>query len=292
MKIIFCIFYFAIAANIYGQDRQTLDSLSKVLEKIYYQDQIPRQQLAPLEKEFGYSSIEVNKQWKVINKTDSVNSIIVSEILDKYGLLGKDKISDTASRTLFLVIQHADIDTELKYIDKLKDAAKTGRAKLSDYALLVDRTNLHLRKFQEFGSQLGTNKSGINVFYPIRDEPNVNKRRQNFGLKPLEEYAAFFNVVYTLPKKDLYKNCFALTGYVRDTLDNPVENVSIYLGNKLMTKSDNDGYYILPIKEKKKTVKIIYRRQEFNDTEFIWTKEGNIEVYEKYVWLTEKKACP
>jgi len=292
MKIIFCIFYFAIAANIYGQDRQTLDSLSKVLEKIYYQDQIPRQQLAPLEKEFGYSSIEVNKQWKVINKTDSVNSIIVSEILDKYGLLGKDKISDTASRTLFLVIQHADIDTELKYIDKLKDAAKTGRAKLSDYALLVDRTNLHLRKFQEFGSQLGTNKSGVNVFYPIRDEPNVNKRRQNFGLKPLEEYAAFFNVVYTLPKKDLYKNCFALTGYVRDTLDNPVENVSIYLGNKLMTKSDNDGYYILPIKEKKKTVKIIYRRQEFNDTEFIWTKEGNIEVYEKYVWLTEKKACP
>jgi hypothetical protein len=292
MRTIFCIFYFTIAANIYGQDRQTLDSLSKVLEKIYYLDQIPRQQLAPLEKEFGYSSVEVNKQWELINKNDSVNTIIVSEIIDKYGWLGTDKISDTANRTLFLVIQHANIKTELKYIDNLRAAAETGRAKPSQYALLKDRTNLHLRKFQDFGSQLSTNKSGINVFYPIRDEPNVNKRRQNFGLKPLEEYATFFNVVYTLPKKDLYKNCFALTGYVRDTLDNPVENVSIYLGNKLMTKSDNDGYYIIPIKEKMKTIKILYRKKEFNDTEYIWTKEGNIEVYEKYVWLTEKKACP
>ena len=292
MRTILSIFYFAIAANIYGQEHQTMDSLSKVLEKIYFQDQIPRQQLAPMEKEFGYSSVEVNKQWELINRNDSVNTIIVSEIIDKYGWLGTDKISDTANRTLFLVIQHADIDTKLKYIDKLKDAAKTGRAKPSDYALLADRTNLHLRKFQVFGSQLATNKSGINVFYPILNEPNVNKRRQHFGLKPLEEYAVFFNVVYTLPKKDLYKNCFALTGYVRDTLDNPVENVSIYLGTKLMTKSDNDGYYILPIKEKTKTVKIIYRKQEFNDTEFIWKKEGNIEVYEKYIWLTEKKNCP
>ena len=292
MRTVLCIFYFAIAASSYGQDFQTLDSLSRVLEKIYYQDQIPRQQLAPIEKEFGYSSAEVYKQWELINKTDSVNTIIVSEVIDKYGWLGTDKISDTASRALFLVIQHADIATELKYIDKLKDAAKTGKAKSSDYALLADRINLHLKKFQEFGSQLGTSKSGKNVFYPIRDEPNVNKRRQNFGLKPLEEYATFFNVVYTLPKKDLYKNGFALTGYVRDTLDNPVENVSIYLNKKLVTKSDNDGYYIIPIKERMKTAKVLYRKQQFRDSEYIWTKKENIEVYEKYIWLTETKACP
>jgi len=292
MKTSFSIFLLFISIYLFGQEHQSHDSLTKLLEKIYYEDQNPRILSLSLEKEFGITSDTVQKLYKQTMYIDSINTTIVTRIIDKYGWLSASQTSVLANKTLFLVIQHADINTELKYIDTLKNAALTGRAKPSEYALLVDRTNLHLRKFQEYGSQLSTNKSGINVFYPIKDEPNVNKRRQNFGLKPLEEYAVIFNVVYTLPKKDLYKNCYALIGYVRDTLDNPIENVAIYLGKKLMTKSDSDGYYIIPITEKIKTAKIFYRKQEFNDTEYIWIKEGNIEVYQKYVWLTKKKACP
>jgi len=266
-----------------------MDSLSKVLEKIYYDDQGPRQQLAPIETKFGFQSVELDNQWKIINKLDSANTILVSEIIDNYGWLGIDQISDTANRTLFLVIQHADEKTQLKYLEKLKNAARTGKAKPSDYALLLDRTNLKLGKFQEYGSQLSTSFSGKNVFDPIRDEPNVNKRRKSVGLTTMEEYSKFFNVTYILPEQDQYKNCYVLTGYVLDTTYKPIQNVSIYLGGKLVTKTDEDGYYLLTIKKKLKTVKILYSFQGFNDELYTLVKEGGKDIYEKYVWLREKK---
>jgi len=293
MRTTFCLFLFAITVNIYGQDIRTLDSLSKVLEKIYYQDQIPRQQLAPLEKEFGYSSVEVNKQWELINKNDSVNTIIVSKIIDKYGWLGTDKISDTANRTIFLVIQHADEKTQLKYLDTLKKAAKAGKTKPSDYSLLLDRTNLKQGKFQEYGSQLFTfGVSGHTVFSPIRDEPNVNKRRQAVGLSSLEEYSKFFNVPYTLPKRDAYKNCYVLTGYVLGVGNIPLQNVSIYKGKKLKTKTDEYGFYIIAINRKIKSSKINYCKDGYTDAVYTLEKEGEKDIYEKYIGLIEKKACP
>jgi hypothetical protein len=56
-------------------------------------------------------------------------------------------------------------------------------------------------KKQIYGSQLKTNeKTGKYEFYPIEDEPNVNKRRVAIGLEPLEEYAKRFGLDYTLPK--------------------------------------------------------------------------------------------
>ncbi len=291
MKVVFSILLFHFTVCLYAQQSQTMDSLSKVLEKIYYDDQGPRIQLAPIEMKFGFLSAELENQWKIINKFDSVNTILVSEIIDKYGWLGIDQISDTANRTLFLVIQHADEKTQLKYLEKLKNAARTGKAKPSDYALLLDRTNLKLGKFQEYGSQLSTSFSGKNVFDPIRDEPNVNKRRKSVGLTTMEEYSKFFNVTYILPEQDQYKNCYVLTGYVLDTTYKPIQHVSIYLGGKLVTKTDEDGYYLIAIKKKLKTAKILYNFQGFNDELYTLVKEGEKDIYEKYVWLREKKFC-
>jgi len=290
MKVVFCILLFQFTTGLYAQESQTMDSLSKVLEKIYYSDQISRQQGISLQKEFGYLSEEVRKQDSLIRQIDSINTISVSEIIDKYGWLGTDQISDTANRTLFLVIQHADEKTQLKYLDTLKNAAGTGRAKPSQYALLLDRTNLKQGKFQEYGSQLSTSFSGKNVFDPIRDEPNVNKRRKLVGLSKLEEYSKIFNVTYTLPKRDLYKNCYVLKGYVNDTTSKPIQNVSIYLGRRLVTKTDEDGYYIIAVRKNLKTVKILYNINGFNDELFTFVKEGEKEIYEKYVWLRENKA--
>lgn len=292
MKAVFCILLFHVTICLFGQEIHTMDSVSKVLEKIYYDDQVPRQQEIFLEKEFGYSSDEVRKQIELIHQMDSLNTIKVSEIIDKYGWLGKDKISDTANRTIFLVIQHADEKTQVKYLDTLKKAARKGNAKASDYALLLDRVNLKQGRFQEYGSQLATSFSGKNVFLPIRDEPNVNKRRKSVGLSTMEEYSKFFNVTYTLPKRDLYKNCFVLKGYVNDTTNKPLQNVSIYIGERLVAKTDEDGYYIIALKKKLKTAKILFSIPGFNDELYTFAKEGDKDICEKYIWLREKKDNP
>ena len=291
MKLVFCILLFHFTSCLYGQDSQAMDSLSKVLEKIYYDDQGPRQKIISLQKEFGYSSGEVRKQAELIQQIDSVNTIIVSKIIDKYGWLAPPQISDTANWTLFLVIQHADEKTQLKYIETIKIAAKTGKTKKPyDYALLLDRTNLKQGKFQEYGSQLSTSFSGKNVFDPIRNELNVNKRRKLVGLATMEEYSRFFNVTYILPERDLYKNCYVLKGYVHDTTNKPLQNVSITIDGKFVAKTDEDGYYIIALKNKLKIAKIQYIIQGFNDELFTFEKEGEKDIYEKYVWLRENKA--
>lgn len=242
MKTQFCIFLLLITKCLFGQENQSLDSVTTVLEKVYYNDQNPRIQLEKLQKDFGYSSEEAIKQDQIVHFTDSVNIILVSQIIDKYGWLSASETSDTANRTLFFVFQHAGLETELKYLDVLENAVRNGKALPSYYALLLDRTNMYQGKFQEYGSQLTCSFDGKCYFFPIRDEPGVNNRRKSIGLSTMEEYAEKFNITYTLPKRDLYKKCYVFTGYVLDTLNRPLENVSVFMNKKMVAKTDNSGF--------------------------------------------------
>src|SRR5436190_12861202 len=47
---------------------------------------------------------------------DSTNLAKVSSIIDKHGWLGKSQIGNRANYTLWLVIQHADLKTQEKYL--------------------------------------------------------------------------------------------------------------------------------------------------------------------------------
>lgn len=294
MKTQLCIFLLLISSCLFGQENQSLDSLTRVLEKMYYNDQNPRIQHETLQKDFGFSSEEVIKQNQIVHFTDSVNIILVSQIIDKYGWLSAKETSDTANRALFLVIQHADLETELKYLDVLKNAVRNGKALPSYYALLLDRTNMYLGKLQEFGSQLTCSFDGKCYFFPIRDEPDVNNRRKSIGLPTMEEYSEKFNIVYTLPKCDLYKKCYVFTGYVLDTLNKPIENVTVFMNKKMVVKTDNSGFYNFVIKRKKMvpSTNICFSKQGFVDCTYPFEKVESKDVYEQYIWLSEKKSLP
>lgn len=192
------------------------------------------------------------------------------------------------------MIQHAGLETELKYLDVLKNAVRNGKALPSYYALLLDRTNMYLGKLQEFGSQLTCSFDGKWYFFPIRDEPGVNNRRKSIGLPIMEEYAEKFNILYTLPKRDLYKKCYVFTGYVLDTLNRPIANASVFMNKKMMTKTDNSGFYNFVIKRKKMVASknIRFSKQGFDDCSYPFVKVESKDVYEQYIWLSEKKSLP
>jgi hypothetical protein len=76
-----------------------------------------------------------------------------------------------------------------------------GESRTGDLALLKDRILMRQGKPQQYGSQVVFNKTtGSQEFYQIADEKNVNVRRANVGLEPLEEYAKYFGIDYKLPK--------------------------------------------------------------------------------------------
>lgn len=49
-------------------------------------------------------------------------------MLDNYGWLGSDVIGKAGSKTLFLVIQHADQQTQERYIEIFRNAVIAGNA--------------------------------------------------------------------------------------------------------------------------------------------------------------------
>jgi hypothetical protein len=98
------------------------------------------------------------------------------------------------------VIQHADLKTQEKYLPIIKEAVKNGKASGANLALLVDRIEMRNGRPQIYGSQI-TMKDGISVIYQIADEINVNKRRADVGLQPLEDYVRRWNIDYKLPTK-------------------------------------------------------------------------------------------
>lgn len=117
---------------------------------------------------------------------DSTNLYIVEKLIaENKGWISKDSISVLASQAQFLTIQHADLKTQLKYIDMFRKAVKDRKASSGNLAYLEDRILIRQHKKQRYGTQSVTNKDGINTLAPIRNKWNVNKRRKRVGLSPL-----------------------------------------------------------------------------------------------------------
>lgn len=154
-----------------------------------------------IENKYGNNSPEMKSHWKLIQKVDSINLEKVSKILDNRGWLGADVIGNTGNTTLFLVIQHADIETQEKYLPLMREAVENKNAAASSLAMLEDRVALGKNKKQIFGSQIGRDsKSGEYYVQPIEDPENVDERRRKVGLGPLNDYTANWNFEWNLEK--------------------------------------------------------------------------------------------
>jgi hypothetical protein len=131
---------------------------------------------------------------------DSINLIRIKDVINTYGWVGPDEVGKKGAQTIFLVIQHADSLTQVTYFPIMQEAVRKGKAQPQHLALLEDRILTNQGKEQIYGSQVRANDKGKYEFFPIKDEPNVNKRRASVGLDPLEEYAKNFDINYVLPK--------------------------------------------------------------------------------------------
>lgn len=181
-------------------DSTLMDTIALQLDSIFITDQKYRNKLSEVEKKYGLKSIELKSLLDTIKYNDSLNLLKVTKILATYGWLGISLIGSIANDALFLVIQHSDIKVMEKYLPLLKDAVKDGRAWGSQFALLIDRIEMINGRKQIYGSQIQGNSIDGYKIYPIEDEKNVNKRRAEVGLKPLEEYVIQWGIRYVIPE--------------------------------------------------------------------------------------------
>jgi len=131
-------------------------------------------------------------EWKLQTAIDVANMRRLAQILDTFGWPGV-RFAGRASQTAFLVLQHADHDSQRTYLPLLRDAVKRNDALGAHLAMLEDRVRLADGKKQLYGTQLSGNPPR---FDPIEDEARVDARRAAIGLPPLAEYAKMFGVSY------------------------------------------------------------------------------------------------
>ena len=170
------------------------------LEEVYKTDQGIRLEFIAAQKANGHASLKVDSLRKLMIYHDSLNNIIVTKILDQYGWLGEDKVGAKGNLTLFLVIQHADLKTQQKYLPMLRKAVGDEKASASSLALLEDRVALREGKKQIYGSQLSSVPDNPEKYYlsPLTDPENVDKRRASVGLQPLAEYVKRWDIIWDI----------------------------------------------------------------------------------------------
>ena len=194
-KFLLFIIVLSIQLTVNGQVEETLiipqDTILKnKLESIRLKDQTLRLLLPEIDKKFGKESKESEYFWTLIHHQDSINEIEVGNIIDNYGWLGGNKVGELANQSLWLVIQHAPIKTQEKYLPYLRESIEKGESKGWYLAFLEDRILMRKGEKQIYGSQAFFNKeTGKFHIYSIKDIENVNEKRTEIGLETLEEYA-------------------------------------------------------------------------------------------------------
>lgn len=170
--------------------------LQRELQGIRDNDQSYRLQADSLRKAEGPGSAKLAVVYKQIIHADSTDLEKIEKILDTRGWPPYSEIGDLYS-ALFLVIQHADLNTQLKYLPLIQSAADKNDIDPESLAILKDRIAIRQGRKQLYGSQVEYNPATkAYTVSPIEDEPHVNERRAKIGMPPLQEYLKQWNIVY------------------------------------------------------------------------------------------------
>jgi len=203
-KLLF-LFLLVVYSNICAFGQRTnnsneipLDTLLKEeLESILVKDQTLRLVLPMVEKKFGENSEQTRYLWSLINSQDSTNLVAITEIIDKNGWIGANRVGYFANQAIWMVIQHAPLEIQEKYLPHLKKSVAKKESEGWYLAFLEDRILMRNGKKQTYGSQAKIDReTGKYYIYPISDIQNVNKRRAEIGLESIEEYASSSGYVY------------------------------------------------------------------------------------------------
>lgn len=192
-----------VKANLDEYEKNFDKPLKQHLEQIYMRDQLLRQLYRHAEEKFGKESDEMKYFWKLVSEQDSINELEVIKIIEEKGWVGKSLVGGRANITLWLVIQHAPLETQEKYLPLLKKSVLEGESRGSHLALLEDRIQMRNGKPQIYGSQITTDKeTGKQVVYEIWEPEYVNQRRKEVGLGPIQDYVKRWGIEWMIEQKE------------------------------------------------------------------------------------------
>ena len=171
------------------------------LDSLGREDQAPRLKVLDAIRNKA-STKQIDSLKVIMHEKDKQNLVMVEAVLSKYGWLGPQKVGFNGSEALFLVIQHADLLTQQKYLPMIRTAEKNGETLSSNLAILEDRIAMREGRKQIYGSQGFTDKvTGKKYIFPMIDPDKLDERRKAMGMPPMAVYEQSWDL--TAYKKEL-----------------------------------------------------------------------------------------
>ena len=162
------------------------------LIKMYINDQYVRSNLMEdMLNKYGLKEKEV-----IIDSfgvaTDERNRNQLEKIIQEFGFPTLKMVGKDAMDGVFYIIQHADGNKEWQamQLSHIKKAVDNGDLEAVDYAYLYDRIKVNSGEPQLYGTQFSKVDpiNRIVEFAPIEDEENVDKRRREMAMMPIDMY--------------------------------------------------------------------------------------------------------
>ncbi len=171
---------------------ERIAALRAELEAMHETDQAQRQQMAAVEREHGRDSPQIADLWKQQTASDTRNIARLETIIAEIGWPKRSVVGERAASAAFLILQHADLAYQKKYLALTRAAVAENEMRGSSLALLEDRVRLREGGQQLYGSQVRRNDAGEWEAHSLEDPAGVDARRAAVGLGPLADYLAGF----------------------------------------------------------------------------------------------------
>jgi len=167
---------------------------STKMDSLFQEDQQARLLMMHLKKE-GARKQQIDSVQAVIRKKDEANLRFVTSLIDEQGWLGPQEVGFQGAQSLFLVIQHADLNTQKKYYPLIVEAEKEGKILSSNVAILEDRIAVREGRPQTYGSQgFYDEKQKKTLIYPLVDAEKIDELRKARGLSTMRAYFPNWNL--------------------------------------------------------------------------------------------------
>lgn len=180
--------------NLTSQDSLNINSILEIMEN---EDQKYRTQLSAMWKSKSVDSIEYKKIENLVRIIDSINQIRLDSLQALYGI---EYISRLGRGKVFIIVQHAPLEFQIKYLPTFKKLYSEGKFSGQEVGMLEDRILIRYKKKQIYGSQICKNPKTNEAFVcPLEEPDKVDIRRKEMGFPiNLNEYCKYFNFEWNL----------------------------------------------------------------------------------------------
>lgn len=179
--------------NYYQEEKVDNPELQRKLTIMFIDDQNDRlNRMDDLIKKYNVSEKELIALDDYKTHVDIENQKKLKEIISQYGFPTKKLVGKDGMEAVFYIIQHASEDKEWQaaQLPLVENAVKTGDMELKYYVYLYDRIKFLANLPQRWGTQCSTvnKKENLVILHTAEDPENLDKRRKEVGLEPIEFY--------------------------------------------------------------------------------------------------------